>query len=73
MPPTAPAVTIYGKAGCPYTTAAREAYGKKGKVTYVDVQKDAAQLEAMLKLSKGARRVPVIVDNGTVTVGYEGS
>jgi len=38
------------------------------------VKKDAAQLDAMLKASAGARRVPVIVeDGGKVTVGYNGS
>jgi len=27
----------------------------------------------MLQLTKGSRRVPVIVDNGKVTIGYGGS
>ncbi|MCE9580911.1 MAG: glutaredoxin [Planctomycetes bacterium] len=67
-------VTIYGKEGCPYTAAALEEYTKSSKVAYVDVKKDAKQLEAMLKHSKGARRVPVIVDDaGKVTVGFNGS
>ena len=39
---------------------------------YFDVKIDAARLEEMLKYSKGARKVPVIVDGGKVTVGYEG-
>lgn len=67
-------VTIYGKEGCPYTGAAREEYGRKGKVTYFDVKKDPKQLDAMLKVSGGARRVPVIVDeNGKVTIGFNGT
>ncbi len=67
-------VTIYGKEGCPYTGAAREEFGRKGKVAYFDVKKDAARLEEMLKHSNGARRVPVIVDEaGKVTVGFNGS
>lgn len=66
-------VTIYGKEGCPYTGAAREEYGRKGKVTYFDVKKDAAKLDEMLKHSGGARRVPVIVEDGKVTVGFNGT
>jgi glutaredoxin 3 len=67
-------VTIYGKEGCPYTAAALEEYTKTAKVSYFDVKKDAKQLEVMLKHSKGARRVPVIVDDaGKVTVGFNGS
>jgi len=40
---------------------------------YVNVQKDADGLKAMLKWSKGSREVPVIVENGKVTIGYGGS
>lgn len=38
----------------------------------MDVQKDAAKLEEMLKLTLGERRVPVIVDGGAAKIGYEG-
>jgi glutaredoxin len=66
--------TIYGKEGCPYTGAAVEEFGRKGKVNYFDVKKDASKLEAMLKHSNGARRVPVIVDEaGKVTIGFNGT
>jgi glutaredoxin len=66
--------TIYGKEGCPYTGAALEEFGRKGAVNYIDVKKDAKQLDAMLKLSSGARRVPVIVDEtGKVTIGFNGT
>ncbi len=40
---------------------------------YVDVQKDKAGLERMLKYSKGSREVPVIVEDDKVVVGYGGS
>jgi len=36
------------------------------------VKADAIKLDEMLKLSKGARKVPVIVDGDRITVGYEG-
>jgi len=67
-------VTIYGKDTCPYTTAAREDYTRRGmEVKYVNVKKDAAQLAHMLTLSKGRRAVPVIDDNGTITIGFGGT
>jgi len=65
-------IEIFGKDTCPYTKAAVEAYRGKGGV-YINVKKDPAQLARMLEFSKGQRRVPVIVDNGNVTVGYGGT
>jgi glutaredoxin 3 len=40
---------------------------------YLNVKKDAAKLEEMLRLSGGARRVPVILEAGKVTVGFGGT
>jgi glutaredoxin 3 len=37
------------------------------------VRKDPAQLEKMLALTGGDRRVPVLVQDGKVTVGYGGT
>jgi glutaredoxin 3 len=42
------------------------------KAEYFDVKIDAAKLDEMLKFSKGARKVPVIVEDGKVSIGYEG-
>jgi glutaredoxin len=42
------------------------------KAVYYDVKIDAAKLDEMLKFSQGARKVPVIVEDGEVSVGYEG-
>jgi hypothetical protein len=42
-------------------------------VDYRDVKKSAPALEEMLGHSKGARRVPVILESGTVTIGYGGT
>jgi glutaredoxin len=36
------------------------------------VKTDAGHLETMLKHSNGARKVPVIIDGETVTIGFEG-
>ena len=67
-------VLIYGKDNCPYTTAAREDHAKrKVAFEYINVLADPAKLKEMLKHTKGARKVPVIVDGGKVTVGFNGT
>jgi glutaredoxin len=41
---------------------------------YINVKKDAAQLQRMLGYTKGQRKVPVIVDAaGAVTIGFGGT
>jgi glutaredoxin len=37
------------------------------------VKKDPASLQKMLEYSRGRRAVPVIVDNGEVTIGFGGT
>jgi glutaredoxin 3 len=37
------------------------------------VKQDPKQLEVMLKHTKGRREVPVIVENGKVTIGFGGT
>jgi glutaredoxin 3 len=68
-------VTIFGKDTCPYTQAARDDYSKRGvRFEYINVKKNADQLDRMLTFSKGRRVVPVIVDNdGKVTIGFGGT
>jgi len=67
-------VVIYGKDGWPYTSEAREAYAGKGySVEYRNVKKSRPFLDEMLVHTSGARRVPVIVENGKVTVGHGGT
>lgn len=68
-------VYIFGKNSCPYTQAARDDYERRRvPFEYVDVKRDAADLERMLRHSGGQRRVPVIVaDDGTVTIGFGGT
>jgi len=64
---------IFGKDTCPYTTAAREDHAREGKkFEYINVITDRSQLKRMLEFSKGVREVPVIVENGLVTIGYNG-
>jgi glutaredoxin 3 len=66
-------VLIYGKDSCPYTADARDHYGSRGEVQYINVKKDADALRRMLELTGGQRRVPVIVEDGRVTVGFGGT
>ena len=67
-------VTIFGKDTCPYTQAARDDYQRRGvRVEYINVKKNAADLERMLTFSKGRRAVPVIVEDGRVTIGFGGT
>ncbi len=67
-------VQIFGKSDCPYTSAARRDYQKRGvAVEYLDVEQDAAAMQRFLALAKGDRRVPLIVDGGRVTQGFGGS
>lgn len=40
---------------------------------YVNVKAEAGRLAEMLKWSKGKRDVPVIVQDGKVTIGFGGS
>jgi glutaredoxin len=40
---------------------------------YINVKKNPADLQRMLGYSNGRRAVPVIVDDGTVTIGFGGT
>jgi glutaredoxin 3 len=40
---------------------------------YVNVKRDRAGMDRMLEFSGGKRRVPVIVENGKVTIGFGGT
>lgn len=67
-------VVIFGKEHCPYTSAAIADYRTRGvDFEYIDVKKSRADLERMLAFSSGHRRVPVIVDDGKVTIGFGGT
>ena len=66
-------VVVYTKPGCPYCAGAKADFGKRGiAFREVSVPGNASALEEMLKLNGGQRRVPTIVEDGKVTVGFEG-
>ena len=62
-----PKMIIYGKPTCPHTRRALEAYPD---AEFVDVLMSSDDLNKMLELSGGKRRIPVIVEDGNVTIGY---
>jgi glutaredoxin 3 len=66
-------VLIYGKDSCPYTADARQHYAGRGDLHYLNVKKDADALRRMLELTGGQRRVPVIVEDGKITIGFGGT
>jgi glutaredoxin 3 len=67
-------VLIFGKDACPYTQAARDDFARrKVPFEYLNVKKNAAELERMLRYTKGQRQVPVIVEGETVTIGFGGT
>ena len=66
-------VVIYVKDGCPYCAAAKKHYADKGVVfDEVNVHRTPGAEKKLLELSGGKRMVPVIVEDGRVTVGFGG-
>jgi hypothetical protein len=49
---------------------ARSVYGNRA--VYYDVRAERAKMDEMLGYSKGVRKVPVIVEDDNVTIGYAG-
>jgi len=67
-------VLIFGKENCPYTTAARDDFARRDiEVQYINVRGSRAEMERMLGYSSGHRRVPVIVEDDKVTIGFGGT
>jgi len=68
-----PGVIIYMKQGCPHCRAAREHFQRLAvPFAEVDVQAGPEPLRRMLAASGGQRRVPVIVQGGEVSIGFQG-
>ena len=66
-------VTIYTKVGCPYCAAAKKYYSDQGVAfDEIDVHTVAGAIDTVKELSSGKSIVPVIVDDGKVTVGFGG-
>lgn len=65
---------IYTKSGCPYCEEAKKHYRAEGiPFDEVNLSIHPERIQEMKQLAKKSNRVPVIVDNGEVTVGFNGS
>ena len=66
-------VTIYTKKGCPYCAAAKKHFTDQGTpFTEIDVHDTPGAMQKVKELGKGQSIVPVIVEDGRVTVGFGG-
>lgn len=66
-------VTIYTKPGCPYCAAAKKHYTDKGVAfNEIDVFDTPGAKDKVLELSGGKSIVPLIIDNGEISVGFGG-
>jgi glutaredoxin 3 len=66
-------VTLYVKTGCPYCAAKRRELTSRGVAfTEVDVAARPEVMAELLKLTKGRRIVPVIVEGARISVAPEG-
>ncbi len=66
-------VILYTHPDCAFSAAAKMDYRKR-KVAYedVDLSKQEDRIPELLALTKGERITPVIVEDGTVIIGYKG-
>jgi alkyl hydroperoxide reductase subunit F len=64
-------VKVYTTPTCPYCTIAKEYLSKRGiSFKAYDVTEDSEALSEMLRVTNGARSVPVITACGEVLVGF---
>ena len=65
--------TIFTKPGCPYCAAAKDSFQQRRiRLTEHNVKADATALRQMLELNGSRRQVPTIIEDGRVTVGFNG-
>ena len=66
-------VTLYVKAGCPFCARKRaELVGRGAEVREIDVGARPEVIPELLKLTRGRRVVPVVVEGGRIEVAVEG-
>lgn len=68
-----PAYILYTHPDCAFSAAAIMDYRKrKIEFTQIDVSKQTDKIPDLEKLTGGERVTPVMVENGTVIVGFKG-
>jgi glutaredoxin 3 len=66
-------VTLYTTAGCSFCAAARRELEARGAVYHeIDVSRHPERIPELLKLTRGRRLVPVIVDATGISVAPAG-
>jgi glutaredoxin 3 len=66
-------VTLYVKAGCPHCDAARATLAARGAAfTEIDVGAHPEVVPELLKLTRGKRIVPVVVEGARIDVASGG-
>ncbi len=66
-------IFLYTKTGCPYCDAKRrELTESKTEFTEINVTEKPEVIPELLKLTKGQRKVPVLVQGSRVTIAPEG-
>jgi glutaredoxin 3 len=66
-------VTIYTKVGCPYCAAAKKHFDDQGvPFEEIDVHATPGAIDKAKELSQGKNIVPIVVEDGRVTVGFGG-
>ena len=66
-------IKLYTKEGCPYCAAKREEFTKQGiDFEEKDVHSSTAVLKEAIELSGGRRMVPIIVQDGAVSIAPNG-
>jgi len=70
---TAAPVLLYTRAGCPYCDAERAALSARGVAwREIDVSARPEAIPELLKLTRGRRIVPVIVDGSGIAIAPAG-
>lgn len=66
-------IILYTHPDCPFSAQAKMHY-RRQRVAYteIDVSKQPDKVPELLELSGGERITPIIVENGTVTIGFDG-
>ena len=66
-------VLLYTKAGCPYCAAKRAELVARGvAVREIDVTERPEAVPELLKVTRGRRIVPVVVEGGRIEIAPEG-
>ena len=70
---TQPSIVIYTHIDCAFSAAAVGDF-KKRNIDFVEIRisRERDKIPELLKLTNGERVTPVIVENGQVTIGFNG-